>query len=97
MIVAPNEDLKLLGLFQDIHCEELNFPTLFFGQLCSNQGTKMSYQTIAQWELLHKNHDFATHTPNLFFEIIKVLIHCSIIIFDSNMQSKTSWMSTSST
>jgi hypothetical protein len=38
----------------------------------------MSYQTIAQWELLHKNHDFATHKPNLFFEAIKILIHCVI-------------------
>ncbi len=36
---------------------------------------KMSYQMIAQWELLHKNHNFATHIPNLFFEVIKVLIH----------------------
>jgi predicted transcriptional regulator YheO len=35
----------------------------------------MSYQMIAQWELLHKNHKFATHIPNFFFDIIKVLIH----------------------
>jgi hypothetical protein len=36
----------------------------------------MSYQTIVQWEILHKNHDFATHIPNLFFKAIKILIHC---------------------
>jgi hypothetical protein len=66
MIVAPCLDFKPLGLFQDPHCEELNFPTLFFGQPCSNQGIKMSYQMIAQWELFHKNHNFATHIPNLF-------------------------------
>ncbi len=35
----------------------------------------MSYQMITQWELLHKNHNFATHIPNLFFKAIKVLIH----------------------
>jgi hypothetical protein len=35
----------------------------------------MSYQVIVQWELLHKNHDFATHIPNLFFKAIKILIH----------------------
>jgi hypothetical protein len=76
--MAPCEDFKLLGFFQNIHCEELNFSTLFFGQPCSNRGTKMSYQTIAQWELLHKNHDFATHIPYLFFKAIKILIHCVI-------------------
>ncbi len=35
----------------------------------------MSYQMIAQWEFLHKNHNFAIHIPNLFFKAIKVLIH----------------------
>jgi hypothetical protein len=30
---------------------------------------------IVQWELLHKNHNFATHIPNLFFRVIKILIH----------------------
>jgi hypothetical protein len=35
----------------------------------------MSYQMIVQWEFLHKNHNFATQIPNLFFLIIKVLIH----------------------
>ncbi len=68
--MAPCKDFKLLGLFQDIHYEKLNFPTLFFGQPQNNQGIKMSYQKITQWELLHKNHDFATHIPNLFFKAI---------------------------
>jgi hypothetical protein len=36
VIVAPSQDFKPLGLFQDPHCEEVNFPTLFFGQPCSN-------------------------------------------------------------
>jgi hypothetical protein len=44
--VALGKEFKPLGPFQDIHCEELNFSTLFFGQPCSNQGKKMSYQTI---------------------------------------------------
>jgi hypothetical protein len=43
IIVAPSEDFRPLGLFQNVHCEELNFPTLFFSQSHSNQGTKMSY------------------------------------------------------
>jgi hypothetical protein len=48
IIVVLGKDFKPLGLFQDIHYEELNFPMLFFGQPHSNQGTKKSYQTIAQ-------------------------------------------------
>ncbi len=64
--IAPSQDFKPLGLFQDPHCEELNFPILFFGQHHSNQGIKMSYQMIAQLELLHKNHNFATHIPIFF-------------------------------
>jgi hypothetical protein len=76
--VVLGKDFKPLGLFQEIHCEELNFPMLFFGQPHSNQGTKKSYQTIALYEFLHKNHDFVTHIPNLFFLTIKVLIHCAV-------------------
>ncbi len=66
--------MKILNcwVFQDIHYEEFKFPTLFFGQSHKNQGNKMPYQIIAQWELLHKNHDFATHIPNLFLKVINV-------------------------
>jgi hypothetical protein len=39
----------------------------------------MSYQMIAQWELLHKNHNVARHIPNLFFDVIKVLSHSIIL------------------
>jgi len=34
---------------------------------------------IAYWEYLHKNHNFATCIPNLFFKAIKVLIHYVIL------------------
>jgi hypothetical protein len=66
MIVAPSQGFKSLGFFQDPHCEELNFSTLFFGQPHSNQGIKMSYQMITQREFLHKNHNFATYTKFVF-------------------------------
>jgi hypothetical protein len=65
--VTPSQDFKPLGLFQDPHYEKLIFPTLSFGQSCTNQGIKMSYQMIVQWEFLCKNHNFATHIPNLLF------------------------------
>jgi hypothetical protein len=45
--VALGQDFKPLGLFQNPHCEKLNFLTLFFGQPCNNQGIKLSYQMIA--------------------------------------------------
>jgi len=35
----------------------------------------MFYQIIVQWDFLHKNHNFATRIPNLYFKAIKVLIH----------------------
>ncbi len=38
----------------------------------------MFYQMIVQWELLHKNHNFATHIPSLFFKVVKKLIHSVI-------------------
>jgi hypothetical protein len=69
--MALGQDFKPLGLFQDLHCEELNSPTLFFGQPHSNQGIKMSYQMIVQWEFLHKNHNFATHVPIYFLKLLK--------------------------
>jgi hypothetical protein len=47
ILVALGKEFKPLGLFQDIHCEDLKFSTLFCGQPCSNQGNKMPYQTIA--------------------------------------------------
>jgi hypothetical protein len=96
--VAPGQDFKPLGLFQDPHCEELDFPTLFFGQPRGNQGIKMSYQMITQWEFLHKNHNFATHILNLKKKVIKVLIHS--IISSSWVcihKGKFFWISTSST
>jgi hypothetical protein len=42
--MASCQDFKALGFFQDPHFEELNFPTLFFGQPHNNQGIKMSYK-----------------------------------------------------
>jgi hypothetical protein len=36
VIVPLGQYFKPLGLFQDPHCEELNFPTFFFGQPHNN-------------------------------------------------------------
>lgn len=56
-----------IGSFSKCSLGRIYFFNIIFGLFCSNQGIKMSYQTIIQWELLHKNHHFATHISNLFF------------------------------
>jgi len=62
-------------LFRDNHLEESNFPTLFYGHPQSlTISKKLSYQQIAQWELLHKSIDFSINISNIFFKVTKVFI-----------------------
>jgi len=72
--ITPSQDYKPLGLFHDQHGEEFNYPTLFFGnhhvQCIPSHYT---YQEITKWELMHKDHKFARHIPNLFFKVVKIL------------------------
>jgi hypothetical protein len=64
--ITPNQNFHPFSLFKNIHSEELNFPTLLYGQPWQIfKG--FSYQQIAQWELLHKSRDFSTDISNLFF------------------------------
>jgi hypothetical protein len=69
--MAPSQDFKPLGPFQDPHCEELNFLTFFFGQPRSNQGIKMFYQMIIHWELLHKNPNLSHIYQICFKKLLK--------------------------
>ena len=34
----------------------------------------LSYQKIAKWEVLHKEHDFAYHTTNLFYKAVRIIL-----------------------
>ncbi len=45
-------------------------------QLCHVQciPSHYTYQEVAKWELMHNNHKFSRHIPNLFLKAIKVLI-----------------------
>ncbi|MCO5599964.1 hypothetical protein L7F22_054071 [Adiantum nelumboides] len=80
--IAPGEGNSPLSLFDDEFCEELAFPTLFFGEkrkyhdLCRN-----SFQRVAKWELLHADRRFALNIENLFFKAMKFIISkvCSSI------------------
>ena len=58
-----------LGIFKDKYAEEMNFPTLFYGNPCDDDITKrFNSQKLVQWELLHASHDFSYYTKNLFFK-----------------------------
>ena len=73
--VASGQEYSPIGIFNDKYSEELNYPTLFYGNLQKdNIIKKNSYHQIASWEILHKNHDFATNIENVFFKAIKICI-----------------------
>lgn len=64
-----------LGIFQDKYSEEMSFPTLFYGQARPDDITKkFTYQKIAQWELLHKDHDSAYHITHLFYKAVRITL-----------------------
>jgi hypothetical protein len=69
--VTPAEGQCPLGIFMDKYAEEMNFPTLFYGNLRDDDIVKrFSYQKIVKWELLHASGDFSYHTTNLFFKMV---------------------------
>jgi hypothetical protein len=71
VIMVSGQVFKPLGLFQDPHCEELNFVTLFIGEPHSNQRIKMFHQMIVQWELLHKNFNLPHIYQICFLKLLK--------------------------
>jgi hypothetical protein len=75
MSIAPSQEYSPIGIFKDKNSEELNYPTLFSGHPRDEKITKnFSYHQIASWEILHKNHDFATNIQNIFFKAFKLCI-----------------------
>ena len=69
-----------LGIFQDKYSEEMSFPTLFFGEKRPEDMTNnLSYQKIAKWEVLHKEHDFAYHTTNLFYKAVRIIVKMRLL------------------
>ncbi|KAJ8048375.1 hypothetical protein HOLleu_00659 [Holothuria leucospilota] len=72
---APSEGNVPLGLFQDLHAEELAFPTLFCGQPRNRTNVKVHYSSICKWELRHKDRRFAKSVANIFFKAKKLQIN----------------------
>jgi hypothetical protein len=53
----------------------MSFPTLFFGEKRPDNVTKkFTYQKFCQWEVLHKDHDFAYHITNLFYKVFFIIL-----------------------
>lgn len=74
--IAPAEGYMPLGIFQDKYSEEMSFPSLFYVEKRPYDIEKnFSYQKIAQWEVLHIDHDFAYHTTNLFYKVIRIILN----------------------
>ena len=60
---------------EDKYGEEMNFPTLFYGNAHDHDITnRFSYQKIVQWELLQASGDFSYHTTIFFFKTIRIII-----------------------
>ncbi|MCO5600782.1 hypothetical protein L7F22_054897 [Adiantum nelumboides] len=73
--VALSEGQSHLSIFKDVFCEELSFPSIFFGAKRKyNLPKSMSYQEIAKWELKHKDLRFSSCIENLFFKTMKILV-----------------------
>ncbi len=72
--VAPSEDYQPLRLFQDVKCEEYNYPTLFFrkSQSCELQAHHF-YRKETKAKLTIVDRKFAYHIA-IFFKFI-ILIH----------------------
>jgi hypothetical protein len=70
--ISPRQGFLTLGLFQNTHIEEYNYPTLFFNHLRPH--ISCSYQK-AQVDLTNVTKKIAYHFTNIFFKIMKNLIH----------------------
>jgi hypothetical protein len=73
MFYCPNKKIHLLGLLKNKHYEEINFPTLLYGQP-QQFYEGFSYQQIIQWELLYKIGDFSTNILIFVSKVAKASI-----------------------
>ena len=63
LTVAPSQEYFPIGIFENTFGEELNLPTLYYGHPQNeNINENFSYHHITNYEILHKDHDFATKT-----------------------------------
>jgi hypothetical protein len=73
--IAPTEGQRPLGIFKDKFVEEMNFPTLFYGDPCGIDITeRFNYHKIVRCEMLHSSGCFSCHITNLFFKTMRIII-----------------------
>jgi len=74
--IAPVAGYMPLGIFKDKYSEEMSFPSLFYGSKCPTDISKnFTCQKIFRWEVLHKSHNFAYHTTNVFYKAVHIIIN----------------------
>jgi hypothetical protein len=73
--IAPAKGQRPLRIFKDKFIEEMNFPTLFYGDPHGTDITEQfSYHKIVRWELLHSNDYFSFHITIFFFKTMRIII-----------------------
>ena len=73
--IAPSEGFQPLSVFKDTWCEELSFPTLFYGEKRKYHAKAVNdYQTVVKWELCHSDRRFALNIENIFFKAMKIML-----------------------
>ena len=75
MNIALGEGYLPLGIFEDKYYEEMSFPTRVYEEnIIDDTVYNFSYQNIIQWEILHKDHDFAYHATNIFIKLCALFL-----------------------
>jgi len=74
--ITPGEEYQPLRIFWNVNFEEYNYPTVFFGEAhLFKLEAKHFNQKIAKIELTSVDIKFAYRIANIFFKVIKILIH----------------------
>jgi ribosomal protein S6E (S10) len=73
--VAPTEGLSPLGVFLDVHAEELAYPTIFGGKYRTpnhERSKSVTYKDIVKSELRNVDRRCASNISNIFFKFKKL-------------------------
>lgn len=66
--IVPDLECSSIDIFKDEHCEELNYPILFYRHPQNDSIIeKISCHQIAIWKILYKNHNSTINIQNIYF------------------------------
>lgn len=94
--LAPGENSKPMGMFQDIFAEFLSFPSIYCGKTREDNNKRkvpVHYSDICKWELRNMDRRVANCIPNIFFKLKKLQIKqiqdkVSLVMRKCKMQGK---------